>query len=57
MTAMHAALAQSKAEGKREAYAEVVRQGMAVYNDERNDISDRRAIHAFIERFEHLARK
>lgn len=42
-------------EGVEAAYAEVFRQGMAVYNSAANALSDRRAIREFIERFESRA--
>ena len=35
------------------AYTDVHQQGMRIYNDERNGIADRRAIRAFVGRFEH----
>ena len=39
------------ARGKADAYADVIRQGMAVYKDERNDFQDRRAVRTFVDRF------
>jgi hypothetical protein len=39
-------------EGANRAYLDVVIQGRAVANSDRNDIGDRRAVSAFIERFE-----
>jgi hypothetical protein len=37
------------------AYADVVRQGDAIYRQEQNDIQDRRAIKTFVDRFRALA--
>lgn len=40
--------------GRAEAYADVVRQGTDIFNNEKNDIQDRRAVRAFVDRFSRL---